>query len=299
MDNKVNALVGIAKCPHTKQLYGVRIEIEKNKWIATWAFSIRPEIAKREGYTANQFPSDLIYSKEYPGCPYCHRKEDLAEISKPEIKKTLKVGVSSPCYDDIGKILTSLKIPHEPFTKCQFNCNLLFLNCGTNDSINPSQLKKYVESGGCVYASDLTDTIISSAFPGLFNFKGHVGEVCKIYADVVDSELREIVGNKILIEFDMPIWAVLNKSQGSTLLVGSSGSKYSGLPIMVKVAFGKGIIFYTCFHNHSQASEKEQALLQLLVLKQIGSNANMSIEEASAGIGIDINKIKAKFKTNY
>ena len=115
----------------------------------------------------------------------------------------------------------------------------------------------------------------------------------------MDSELREIVGNKILIEFDMPIWAVLNKSQGSTLLVGSSGSKYSGLPIMVKVAFGKGIIFYTCFHNHSQASEKEQALLQLLVLKQIGSNANMSIEEASAGIGIDINKIKAKFKTNY
>lgn len=299
VSNKIDALVGIAKCPHAGQVYGVRIEIEKNKWTATWAFAIKPEIAKREGYTANQFPSNLIYSKEYPGCPYCHRMEDLAEISKPAVKKTLKIGVSSPCYDDIGKILSSLKIPHEPFSKCQFNCNLLFLNCGTNDIININQLRKYVEAGGCVYASDLTDTIISSAFPGLFNFQGHVGEVCKIYADVVDKELQEIVGDRILIEFDMPIWAVLNKSQGSTLLIGSQGSKYANLPIMVKVPYGKGIIFYTCFHNHAQASEKEKALLQLLVLKQIGSSSNMSIKEASIEIGVDLNKIKSKFRTNY
>lgn len=299
MVSKIEATIGIAKCPHSGQLYGVRIEINGSKWTATWAFPIKPDVAKREGYSENQFPAGLLYTKEYPGCPYCKKVEDLVQISKPKVKKTIRVNVSSPCYDDIGKILTSLKINHDKFSHSKFNCDLLFLNCGTSDFIDPKQLRDFVSNGGCVYASDLTDTIISSAFPSLFNFKGHIGEVCTINADVVDRELKEIVGNTIRIEFDMPVWAVLNSANGSVLLKGSAGSKYSGLPIMVKVPYGKGVIFYTCFHNHAQASEKEQALLQLLVLKQIGSSSNLSIEDASAEIGVDIKTIKAKFRSNW
>ena len=37
----------------------------------------------------------------------------------------------------------------------------------------------------------------------------------------------------------------------------------------------------------------------LLVLKQIGSNSNCSIEEAGADLGIDIERIKSKFKSNW
>lgn len=298
-DNIRKATVGIAKCPKTQQLYGVRIEIEQNKWTANWAFPIKPEVAKREGYAQNQFPPDLKYDKNYPGCPYCHQVEDLVAISAPKQTKPIRVSVSSPGYDNIGQILNTLKIKYEPFSTCQFNCDLLFLNCGTSDSVNSAKLRQFVGEGGCVYASDLTDGIITSAFPNLFSFRGHVGAVCKVNADVVDAELRKIVGNKIEIEFDMPVWAVLNSSRGETLLKGSIGSKYSGLPIMVKVPYGKGTIFYTCFHNYAQASEKEQALLQLLVLKQIGSSSNRSIEEAGQSIGVDINAIKAKFKSNF
>lgn len=298
-DNKIKAAVGIAKCPKTNQLYGVRVEEINGKWCATWAFPIKSEVAKREGYTVNQFPKGLIYDPQYPGCPYCHSKEDLAALTAQMSKRALKVVVTSPNFDNIGKILSSLKINYESFLKAGFNCDLLFLNCGTSDNIDSAGLRKFVESGGCVYASDLTDDIISRAFPGYFNFEGHVGEECKIYADVVDTELREIVGNKIMIEFDMPIWAVLRGSRGQTLLAGAKGSDYAGLPIMVKVPFGKGIIFYTCFHNHAQASEKERALLQLLVLKQIGSNSNSSIEDAGASIGIDVNAIKAMFRSNF
>lgn len=298
MDIRVKALVGVAKCPKTNQLYGVRIDTT-SKWIATWAFPIKPEIAKREGYVANQFPSDLFYSKDYPGCPYCKRFEDLASINKPQRNKRLRISVSSPGYDDIGKILDTLKISYEEFNRIQFNCDLLFLNCGTSDCIDTIGLRRFVQNGGCVYASDLTDAVIKEAFPGYFNFKGHVGEVCKISAIVEDSELREIVGSKIQIEYDMPVWAVLESSRGKTLLSSDIGNRYSKLPMMVKVNYGKGIIFYTCFHNYAQASEKEKALLQLLVLKQIGSNNNCSIEEAGADFGIDIEKIKSKFKSNW
>ena len=295
---KIKALVGVAKCCKTNQLYGVRIDTT-SKWIATWAFPIKPEIAKREGYAANQFPPDLLYSKEYPGCPYCKRFEDLAVISRPQGNKNLRISMTSSGYDDIGKILDILKIKYDEFNRMQFNCDLLFLNCGTSDHIDTDKLRMFVQNGGCVYASDLTDTIIERAFPGYFHFRGHVGEVCKVNALVEDRELREIVGSKIQIEYDMPVWAVLNSAKGTTLLSADAGSRYSRLPMMVKVNYGKGTIFYTCFHNYAQASEKEKALLQLLVLKQIGSNGNCSIEEASADLGIDVEKIKLKFKSNW
>ena len=68
---------------------------------------------------------------------------------------------------------------------------------------------------------------------------------------------------------------------------------------MVSRKYGKGSIFFTCFHNHVQASEKEKALLQLLVLRQVGINSNMTIDEAGQSLGVDVDAIKAKFKTNW
>ena len=292
---KTNAVVGIVKCPVTSSLYGVRVEIEDNKkWIATWAFPIKSDVAKREGYAASQFPPDISYATEFPGCPYCKIRENIEALSKPKShnKGSLRINVSSPNFDDIGSILKSLRISYNPFNEKQFDCDLLFLNCGTPDSVDPDRLRKFVENGGCVYASDLTDTIINSAFPGLFGFSGHTGLVCRIFADVIDLELREIIGSRIQIEFDKDVWALLTSSKGVTLLSAASEGRYPKLPIMVKVGYGKGTIYYTCFHNHSQASDKEKALLQLLVLKQIGSSAGKSLLEVGSDYGVDMEKIK-------
>ncbi len=170
MTDKVNAIVGLAKCPSSGKLYGVRIEIDGKKWTATWAFPISEEVAKREGYTQNVFPSDLKYSSRYPVCPYCGKREDLAAISQPK-RQPPKIAVSSANFDDIGKILKTLGIKFLPYQYCKFDCDLLFLNCGTNDSVNIAGLRDFVDKGGCVYASDLTDSIITAAFPGYFKFR--------------------------------------------------------------------------------------------------------------------------------
>ena len=81
---KKNAVIGIAKCPATGNIYGVRLEEKADKkcW-ATWAFPIKTETARREGYLTTQFPSDILYEKEYPGCPYCKKFEDLVKIGNP------------------------------------------------------------------------------------------------------------------------------------------------------------------------------------------------------------------------
>ncbi|MCL1818321.1 MAG: hypothetical protein FWG35_05265 [Spirochaetaceae bacterium] len=142
-----NVAIGIAKCPTTREIYGVRVEEKADKkWWATWAFAINPETAKREGYTTHQFPPDILYEKEYPGCPYCKKQENLAEISKPERKKQIpKICVSSPCFDNIGQILDSLKISYNAFNEKHFNCDVLFLNCGTPDSIDPPKIEQICE----------------------------------------------------------------------------------------------------------------------------------------------------------
>lgn len=242
-------------------------------------------------------------AKKNAVCPVCRKPSDIpATISKnivcstePPKKKNIRIAVSSPCYDDIGAILDSLNIRYKSFEDAGFNCDILFLNCGTEDEVEPSKLEQFVSNGGCLYASDLTfDHILRYSFNKQFVQHSH-GDACKIWATVDDPELRSIVGNRIEIEFDLSAWVVLKSSSGTTLLSAANGNKYSGLPLMVRVPYGKGVIFYTSFHNYAQASEKEKALLQLLILKQIGSNSDMSIEEVSNNMGVNINSIKAKF----
>lgn len=297
MNKKNNVLIGIAKCPQTKKLYGVRVETNQNRWSATWAFPIKPEVAAREGYTENQFPPDLLYEREYPGCPYCKKREDLASISSPPPRpRAPKIYVTSSGCDDIGSILSSMKIAYSDFGEHNdYNCDILFVNCLTRDYIDPRALQKYVKDGGCLYASCYADSAVKSAFPGVFE-TDHTGRPHTETVIVEDRELREIVGETIQVEFDTA-WAKLYRAKNGTCILRST--QRDSLPIMVSVKIGKGIIFYTCFHNHVQASEKEKALLQLLVLKQIGTNENMTIDEAGRTLGIDIEALKAKFRSNF
>lgn len=293
---KTSAVVGVAKCPQTGKLYGVRIDTNNNRWVANWAFPINPEVAKREHYAENQFPPDLSYSTQYPGCPYCHKHEDLIQLTKPKTTiRSTKIAVTSSGCDDIGSILSSMNIKYAKYSSTGFDCDILFLNCLTSDSISYMELRKFVERGGCLYASCYADTIMKSAFPGMFD-TDHSGVPHSEMVSVEDLELREIIGDKIQIEFDTS-WAKLFKAKNSTCILRSTMDRK--LPIMVSLRYGKGIIFFTCFHNHVQASEKEKALLQLLVIKQIGTNENISIDEAGMLLGVDMKKLKAMFKSNW
>ena len=65
-------------------------------------------------------------------------------------------------------------------------------------------------------------------------------------------------------------------------------------PIMVKFNYGKGTVFYTSFHNYAQANEKEKALLQLLVLKQLAAKNNTSMRQAGKDIGFDVDELKKR-----
>lgn len=210
-----------------------------------------------------------------------------------QLRKRLvgSIKVTTPRYDDIGAVLTSIGVSYSSFDGT-YDCDLLFMNCGTEDSLEVGQVRDFVLGGGCLYASDLTSAFVSRAFPGIFDFGG-TGATGTIEAAVVDAELRAVVGPSTSIHFDMSDWSVLRGSKAETLVAAAPGSPYGEIPLMVGVEMGDGAVFYTSFHNRAQASAAETVLLQLLVLKQIGAKANLSLEQASSRVGVDLTALKA------
>ena len=206
-----------------------------------------------------------------------------------------KVFVTRPGNDNIGEILTSMGVEFEPF-QGSFDCSLLFVNCGTPDHIDPRALAEFVHSGGCLYASDHADTLVAQAFPGLFDFGGHFGSSGRVAADVVDPELRDVLGARIEVEFDMAAWAVLRSGKAEALLMSANGNQQAGSPIMAYAEYGAGSVFYTCFHNKAQTSDREKRLLQLLVVKQFSAGSSQSFEQAGRALGLALDEMRSDLR---
>lgn len=220
-------------------------------------------------------------------------KTQIQQVVKPisQKKQTIAIQVTSPCYDNIGRILDSLNIDYSPFDGT-FNCNLLFINCGTKDSIDTFRLIDFVSNGNVVYISDQASWIVQEAFPGYFDFEGNIGEISTVNAHVADSEIKEFIGNRVNVFFDMPGWSKLKSISSGEVILYKSPVARQNEPLMVMVPYGRGKIFYTCFHNHAQASDLEEKLLRLLILKQISVYKSQSIKKTTEEFGIDLQKLK-------
>jgi hypothetical protein len=209
--------------------------------------------------------------------------------------KRRTIYVTSPGFDDIGQVLRSMNVNYEPFSG-SYDCSFLFINCGTSDRVDPRKLADFVDSGGCLYVSDLAGDRLELAFPELFIFDGNGGKAGEIDALVVDRELREISGRIIRIQFDMGAWKVLRHCHGHAIIRSANPGVYADLPVMVSVRRGRGMIFYTCFHNRAQQSAQEQRMLQLLVLKQISIAEGVSVAQVGSSLGVQMDEIRRDFR---
>jgi hypothetical protein len=69
------AVIALCKCKESKKTYGVRFERRGAKsWNYTWAFPMKEDSARREGYTGTTISGNVQPTREYPGCPYCGTK---------------------------------------------------------------------------------------------------------------------------------------------------------------------------------------------------------------------------------
>lgn len=73
--SKPTVVVFTASCSKKGDSFGVRLEkVGPSHWIADWAFAIRPEVAKREGYDRTIIKGSFTIEDTYPGCPYCSNR---------------------------------------------------------------------------------------------------------------------------------------------------------------------------------------------------------------------------------
>ena len=201
---------------------------------------------------------------------------------------SMRFSVTSAQYDDIGDVLASMQLTAVPFTKAGFDCDILFLNCGSGDAVDPTALRKFVEGGGCVYASDFAMDVLKAAFPVCASYEKK-GQSGKCMAAIQDEEIRGVVGGTIEINFDMSAWVVISQPVGEVLI---TTAQYPAIPLMFTFTQGEGRVFYTSFHNHAQASDAERALLQVMLARQIGTVAEMSTEEVLQNLGVRINLLR-------
>lgn len=216
-------------------------------------------------------------------------------FSKDVLAQTSKLAVTPPLYDDMGAVLKKMGISVFDVTINDLKnlstwkkYDAVYLNCGSM-YVSPeitAALKKYVQDGGVVYASDFSGELIEAAFPDKINFYGEdktkkiqesfkakVGNSGEVQANIVDQGLASIVGkSKVLINFDLGSWVVIDSVNSGVRVhvtgdVKTSGYNSTGAkvlkdkPFVVSFQEGKGEVLFTSFHNEAQTSEDLDKIL--------------------------------------
>jgi hypothetical protein len=209
------------------------------------------------------------------------REEDVPVFHKKI--NDLKIKVTSAHYDNIGAVLDKLNISYKSFDGTCKDCDILFINCDTCYEIHDIQeFRQFIFNGGIAYISDLSASFLTQNFPGIALFD-YSNSACTINAKVLDADLISKLGNHIKIIFDMGSWARVTKLYSGEAILVEAKSHY---PIMFSCSVGAGKIFYTSFHNHSQLTDHEEKLLQLLIVKQLSQRINLPFNTVFKDLGL-------------
>lgn len=184
-------------------------------------------------------------------------------------------------YDNVGSVLDSLGLPFSVYEEGQtkLDCDIFFWNCLAGIHPEPSIIKDYVSQGGCLYASCCAADKLQGVFPGVIDFERTNCRTETISADILDKELILTLGKSMDIHYNAAAcFNVTTLGRDGIVLLRETRS---GKDVMMMVPFGKGHIFYTCFHHHGNMSKKEMQLLELLVMKQISVVSGIPIEVVS------------------
>lgn len=198
--------------------------------------------------------------------------------------------ISEAHYDDMGAILDRLGIEYSPVESvslANLSDAIVLLNCSFSwrDEIDKSEVEGFVERGGTLMASDLTAPAISSFTRARFQ-SGDWGDY--VPARIEDQEMVELLGqDQIELDFDTAIKEPTKLPNGATPLLRAENRNSV---IAYKFSYGQGQAVYTTFHNHSQPSEVEDALLQVLLMVPIAESTGSTVTETYTTLVEDVDE---------
>ncbi len=141
----------------------------------------------------------------------------------------------------------------------------------------------YVEAGGTVYGSDWAYDVIERGWPTRVNYVGddnvpddaQKGEYAYVNAAVSDSALAEFLGKDFIeVEFDLPVWPVMDSVDGSVSVHLSATVEYRegtetialpARPILASFTAGEGKVVYASFRVAKNATSDMVMSLQYMM----------------------------------
>jgi hypothetical protein len=73
MNESPNVVIVMSRCSRSGMGFGIRFEEQTHgKWSGDWAFAVKEQAARKEGYGGSEITGAIALAKRYPGCPHCH-----------------------------------------------------------------------------------------------------------------------------------------------------------------------------------------------------------------------------------
>lgn len=157
-------------------------------------------------------------------------------------------------------------------------------------------LRKFVEGGGTLYASDLHYNLVAKAFSEVARpEQAQEGKTQKLTAEVVDDGLRELIGGEMPLEFDQAGWrpAAFDGKDVTVYLRGkytTDADTTQSAPLLVKFPEHDGTVIFTSFHNEKQNSETELKLLRYLVFSAVTAEVETKVRQTMVRGGFSPSK---------
>jgi hypothetical protein len=222
----------------------------------------------------------------------------LRRLRFPDDAKPLKLAVTPFMHDDVAALLKAMGTGYRYTTirnedlwsfMTLRNYDVVFLTCADmnfQDFQAAMPLRKYVEAGGTLYASDLRGDLLLTAFPEYRRFMPLLpGVPQSVEANVVDKGLQAYLGRKTIpLAFDAPNWRPAPFDPGKTTVClkgayrNNLGETWSA-PLLVKFRAGKGTVIFTSFHHSKNDSAIVQKLLEYLVFSSVSARSEARVKE--------------------
>lgn len=215
-----------------------------------------------------------------------------------DVPGPLRLAVTPVGHDDVGSVLTRMGdgyrytiLPNQELLSLPKlrNYDVIFLTCVdlyAQDFQAAVPLRKFVEQGGTLYASDLRGDQVLAAFPE-FRARNPAlpGVPQTIDAKVVDAGLQSYLGRSTVpLTFDAPGWraAPFDPSKVNVCLRGAYRNQFGHTqvaPLLVKFRVKKGTVIFTSFHHSSNESKLVQQLLDYLVFASVTARSEARVRE--------------------
>lgn len=212
--------------------------------------------------------------------------------------KPLKLAVTPAAHDDIASILakfgegyrfTTLRNQDLLSLQTLRSFDVLFLTCAdvyAHDFQAALPLRKFVELGGTLYASDLRGDIVLAAFP---EFRARMpalpGVPQEVEATVTDRGLQAYLNRShIPLTFDAPGWrpAAFSTAKTTVCLKGRYRNQLGEdqiAPLLVKFQVQRGTVIFTSFHHTKNDTAIVQKLLDYLVFASVNARSEARVRE--------------------